>query len=153
MASILKDVSVKSIYFYLLSLICIVVVLFNLQDFLDKSIRYTVFNVGGRFTYSPPEIMREGILIESPSMMGGKTTTPEQDKTENKVLLKKLSENQSLSEDDKLIVRSWLRDYQNWEQNLLSEKQLFLESIIRNLVALLIFTPTFLWHFRQARKL
>lgn len=153
MTSILKDISVRGIYFYLLSLICIVVVLFNTQDLLDKSIRYAVFNVGGRFTYSPPEIMREGVLVESGPIELNKGVSNRQDITDNKALLTKLTENQSLSEDDKLKIRQWLRDYSDWEKNQLNEKQLFVESIIRNFVALIIFTPAFLWHFRRARHL
>lgn len=150
----LKDLTVSKIYFYLVSFISLIVILFNTQFVLTTVARYFVFKTTQEFTYQPPFFvpfmgpvgMVEPVIIAPPPF---DQSVSEQ---KNKELLELIKQKEELKPDQKDAIDQWFRDYEQWKKNQANNRKRIIDSVMGNAISLLVFTPVFFYHFKKARE-
>lgn len=148
----LKDFSIKAIYFYLVSLISLLVILFNLQSFLVTGFRYFIFKTAPEFTYAPSffPFFDSGIPVYVEPFPKEAVSTSE---AQNKELLLALKSDGNLTDEQRVKINQWFTDYDLWKKSQEDERKRVTDSLLGSLVSLFIFTPAFIYHFRRAREI
>lgn len=152
----IQHITVKQLYFYIVSFIALLVVLFNLQSFLMISARYIVFKTAPSYSYQPPFFpfpsfppIRKYISADTP---GGIEDYQTQQENQMTTLLDALKNNQTLTAEQQSMIDDWLRSYQQWKFDQDDQVKQVMDSLLMNATALVIFIPVFWYHFRNARK-
>ncbi len=129
---------VKTIYFYVVSLICLIIMIIGSITFSNIMLKQYVFKAADQDRYS---------YNRKPTEM---YTVAEQMKNGEKIIA-----SEGFTEEEKETVRRWMADYKNWEENekgidyLASERA---RDSAQSLAMILISTPIFILHWRAARK-
>lgn len=146
----LHNFSLKNLYFFLVSFICLLVVLFNAQAFLTITFRYFIFKTAPEYSYSPPFLplsMPPSRVKVMPIYDDGMI---EESRTEE--IAEALIQNQSLNQEQKLMITDWLGTYNNWKQEQDNNRKQVMDNLLSNFIALIIFLPAFVYHFRKAME-
>ena len=147
----LKNLSIKEIYFYLVSLITLLIILFNFQSLLGGVLRYYILDTVPQYSYQPPFL---GSAFDA-SYNGyyEPTKMVEEDSlVTNEDLLKALQSDESLTEAEQAMVDNWFTAYEIWQQDQDSTYKRMMDAFIERIVSLVIFAPIFFYHFKKARE-
>ena len=123
-----KD-SVGRVYLYLFSMLGLVLVVIGSVGLINLGLKTWVFDTEDPWLSQPP----------MPPFVSRIET---------------ISSWEELSEQDRELLNSWLRDYESWEQNSQRNYQNVRnrESAANNLALLFVGLPLFLFHWRIVRK-
>lgn len=146
--------SVKQIYFYLVSFISLLVILFTATTAVSSVLTDYVFKTRPAFTYQPP-LPYFGVPFLPPRVdIYPIDERMEEQASEAQEIMKTLKEEGGALKPGMLkSMDQWMIDYKRWKADQENQKKADLNALIGNIVALLIFTPVFAYHFREARKL
>lgn len=151
----ISNLSIRDIYFYLVSLISLLAVLFNTQQVLTTVSRYYIFKSAPEFSYQPPSFFPmfrgpEAIPIEVyPSTYPGSTTSEE---AKNQEYLESLKGNRALTAEEKATINQWFASYHQWQNDQENNQKRIVDNLLGNIITILIFTPVFAYHFKKARQ-
>lgn len=151
----LMKISVKQIYFYLVSFITLLVILFTATTVVSTILQSFVFKTKPKYTYQPP-VPYFGMPFVQPinQVYPPLMEEPIDGQSDQTIqVLKQLkSEEGGLPSKQKVALGRWFADYDRWKADQEDQKKAELNGLIGNIVALLVFSPVFAYHFLEARK-
>jgi hypothetical protein len=121
--------SIGKVYLYLFSMLGLVLIVIGSSGLINLGLKNTIFSYDDPWMSQPPV-----------PYWTNKMDT--------------LSTCEDLSEEDKVLLQQWLREYEAWEStsNKRVNKSQNYESASRNLALLLVGLPLFIFHWRLIRK-
>lgn len=128
--------SIRTVYFYLIALIALMMIVWGTVDLANLGLRTWVFKNADRADdYAPPM----PYLMTSEIKLG---QTAE-----------RCAEKCDLTADEKQQVQNWLLDYKNWQDQQgimkVARKQ---KNAVRDISMLVVAIPLFLWHWKMISK-
>ncbi len=132
-----KHSLIRTIYLYLFSLVGLTLLIIGSVRFVDMGLKAFVF------TKAEEE---QSLYSRQPAPMPIERIKEVED----------LKDNQELSEEEKILIKEWLEDYQQWQEK---NEKIDLVVVRRhrdasiNLSLILIGLPLFLYHWKVARKI
>ncbi|MFH1547347.1 MAG: hypothetical protein ABIC57_02570 [bacterium] len=140
----MKNTLISSIYFYLVSLISLVIVAFSLASLVGTILNHFVFDNAQEYSYAPP--FWGDYYYESSYLLDEKSE-------ESSVELIEKLELEELDDEDKEAISSWMDDYSVWKDSQEDEERNLFYQIIQNSVYILVFAPIFIFHIKKAISL
>jgi len=126
--------SIRTVYFYLIALIALMMIVWGTVDLANLGLRTWVFkNADKADDYAPPA------LYMMSEVKTGETA-------------ERCAEKCDLTADEKQQVQNWLVEYKNWQdQNNLriARKQ---KNAVRDISMLVVAIPLFIWHWKMISK-
>lgn len=138
---------IRKIYFYVISLISLLIVLFSSQHVLSTTLRYFVFKTVDMYTYQPPF----AFFSNYPSKIDVSSPDFVDTEKKNEEMVASL-EIKNLTKDDRAKLDGWKISYSNWKKDQANTTKSVMDGLVTALTAILIFTPTFVYHFKTAIK-
>lgn len=131
----IKINSIRTIYFYLIALIALMMIVWGTVDLANLGLTTWVFKNADRADdWAPP------VPYMTAQVKMGETA-------------ERCAEKCDLTADEKLQIQNWLVDYKSWQdqQGTLknSRKQ---KNAVRDISMLVVSIPLFLWHWRMISK-
>lgn len=143
---------VRKLYFYLISFISLLIILFSAQNLISTVLQNYVFKTNNQFTYQPPFISAFfGYNYSSVYPPYRDPYVQDQEKTSEEIIAS-LQDNEALTDEQKQALDNWMADYNRWKKDQEDYQRNIINNLIGNITALLIFTPAFWFHFKLARK-
>ena len=148
----LKDLTVSKIYFYLVSFIGLLVILFNAQIILTTSLRYYLLKTAPQYLYQPPFLPlfqgNQPIMVEPITIY----QDINQEEKKNKDILEALSAGEEFTETQKSTINIWFEQYEQWKKDQEDQNKRIIDNLVGNIVYIVIFSPAFLYHFKKAKE-
>ena len=136
MLALNKHSIIRTIYLYLFALVGLALLITGFVRFIDMGLKMYVFTKADE-----PEKIRQSYYYSTPPISVAK--------------LEKLQEGEELTEQEKIAIKSWIADYQEWQEKeekidyLASRRQREASS---NLAMILVGLPLYLYHWRLIRR-
>lgn len=130
--------AIKSIYFYLVSLICLVIMIIGSITFSNTMLKTYVFKAADQDRYSYNKRPTEPYTSAEATKKVGKVDVSSE-----------------FTDEEKQLAHQWLEDYKNWSEHEKNIDYLAAErarDAAQSLAMILIATPIFILHWRAARK-
>lgn len=147
--------SVRQIYFYLVSFITLLIILFAGAAVVSTVLTDYVFKTRPAFTYQPPvPYFQNPFYMPRVEMMPPMYEGVDEDAAaaEDVFMDLKNQDGAILKSGQRQAIDTWIIDYKRWKRDQENQKKADLTGLIANIVALLIFSPVFAYHFLEARK-
>lgn len=128
--------SIRTIYFYLIALITLMMIVFATVDLANLGLTTWVFKNADRADdWAPPTP-----YLISPEIKLGETAV-------------RCAEKCDFTESEQLQIQNWLVDYKNWQDQQgdlkIARKQ---KNAVRDISMLVVAIPLFLWHWKMISK-
>jgi hypothetical protein len=128
--------SIRTIYFYLIALIALMMIVWGTVDLANLGLTTWVFKNADQADYYAPPMP----YLSAPEIKTGEAIAG-------------CAEKCDLTADEKQQIKNWLVDYKNWqdEQGVLkvARKQ---KNAVRDISMLVVAIPLFLWHWKMISK-
>jgi hypothetical protein len=144
---------IRKIYYYLVSFISLLIVLFALQGLLSTTLQTFVFKTNEGYFTNPPFI--SSVFGNDPYYTGKQMASDPyitDNAAKSEEIINGLKDAENLTAEQLAYINRWVNDYKIWEQDQMNFQKGIINSITANLISIIIFTPVFFYHFKQARK-